>query len=78
MWLISPTLGLFILLLISTIHFGHSDLAYIASKKKYLDVGSGTGNFIKVLSKKIIDNIYIQREKDEFEHDFITRKCFTN
>ena len=41
LWLISPTLGLFILLLISTIHFGHSDLAYIGNRQKYLKYSWG-------------------------------------
>ena len=41
LWLISPTLGLFILLAISTIHFGHSDLAYIGNRQKYLKYSWG-------------------------------------
>ena len=50
LWLISPTLGLFILLLISTIHFGHSDLAYIDNKQKYLKYSWGLAmTFMPVL-----------------------------
>lgn len=41
---------------------------------KCLDVGSGTGNFSKVLFKKIIDNINIKREKKESEEEFNIRK----
>ncbi len=41
---------------------------------KCLDVGSGTGNFSKVLFKKIIDNINIKREKKEIEEEFNIRK----
>ena len=41
LWVLSPSLGLFILLFISIIHFGHSDLAYISSKKKYLEYSWG-------------------------------------
>ena len=50
LWLISPTLGLFILLLISTIHFGHSDLAYIGNRQKYLKYSWGLAmTFMPVL-----------------------------
>ena len=50
LWLISPTLGLFILLLISTIHFGHSDLTYIGNRQKYLKYSWGlTMTFMPVL-----------------------------
>ena len=41
---------------------------------KCLDLGSGTGNFTKVLFKKIIDNINIKREKKEIEEEFNIRK----
>tara|TARA_B100001173_G_C15951101_1_gene531412 strand:- start:245 stop:1210 length:966 start_codon:yes stop_codon:yes gene_type:complete len=50
LWLISPSLGLFILLLISIIHFGHSDLAYIDNKQKYLKYSWGLAmTFMPVL-----------------------------
>ena len=50
LWLISPTLGLFILLLISTIHFGHSDLAYIGNRQKHLKYSWGLAmTFMPVL-----------------------------
>jgi len=50
LWLISPTLGLFILLLISTIHFGHSDLTYIGNRQKYLKYSWGLAmTFMPVL-----------------------------
>ena len=50
LWLISPTVGLFILLLISTIHFGHSDLAYIGNRQKYLKYSWGLAmTFMPVL-----------------------------
>jgi len=50
LWLISPTLGLFILLAISTIHFGHSDLAYIDNRQKYLKYSWGLAmTFMPVL-----------------------------
>ena len=50
LWLISPTLGLFILLLISTIHFGHSDLDYIDNRQKYLKYSWGLAmTFMPVL-----------------------------
>ena len=50
LWLISPTLGLFILLLISTIHFGHSDLSYIGNRQKYLKYSWGLAmTFMPVL-----------------------------
>ena len=50
LWLISPSLGLFILLLISTIHFGYSDLAYIDNKQKYLKYSWGLAmTFMPVL-----------------------------
>ena len=50
LWLFSPTLGLFILLLISTIHFGHSDLAYIGNRQKYLKYSWGLAmTFMPVL-----------------------------
>ena len=50
LWLISPNLGLFILLLISTIHFGHSDLAYIGNRQKYLKYSWGLAmTFMPVL-----------------------------
>ena len=50
LWLISPTLGLFILLAISTIHFGHSDLAYMDNKQKYLKYSWGLSmTFMPVL-----------------------------
>ena len=45
-----PYLGLFILLAISTIHFGHSDLAYIGNKQKYLKYSWGLAmTFMPVL-----------------------------
>ena len=50
LWALSPSLGLFILLFISIIHFGHSDLAYIDNKKKYLEYSWGfTMTFMPVL-----------------------------
>jgi len=50
LWLISPTLGLFILLLISTIHFGHSDLDYIDNRQKFLKYSWGLSmTFMPVL-----------------------------
>ena len=50
LWLISPTLGLFILLLISTIHFGHSDLDYIDNRQKFLKYSWGLAmTFMPVL-----------------------------
>ena len=44
------------------------------NKIKCLDVGSGTGNFTKILFKKILENIDIKREKNEKDHEFKFRK----
>lgn len=41
---------------------------------KCLDIGSGTGNFSKVLFKKLLNNIYLKREKKESDELFNTRK----
>ena len=41
---------------------------------KCLDVGSGTGNFSKILFKKILNNLHLKREKKETEDNFMIRK----
>lgn len=49
-WFLSPTLGLFILLVISVIHFGLSDLLYIGNKSKYLKYSWGLAmTFLPIL-----------------------------
>ena len=49
-WFLSPTLGLFILLIISVIHFGLSDLLYIGNKSKYLKYSWGLAmTFLPIL-----------------------------
>ena len=74
LWLISPTLGLFILLLISTIHFGHSDLAYIGNRQKYLKYSWGLAmTFMPVLfhSSSVSEIFYLLTDSNTISSTLI-------
>ena len=77
LWLISPTLGLFILLLISTIHFGHSDLAYIGNRQKYLKYSWGLAmTFMPVLfhSSSVSEIFYLLTDSNAISSTLIFLK----
>ena len=77
LWLISPTLGLFILLLISTIHFGHSDLAYIDNRHKYLKYSWGLAmTFMPVLfhSSSVSEIFYLLTDSNAISSTLIFLK----
>ncbi|MDA9600476.1 Brp/Blh family beta-carotene 15,15'-dioxygenase [Nitrosomonadales bacterium] len=77
LWLISPTLGLFILLLISTIHFGYSDLAYIGNRQKYLKYSWGLAmTFMPVLfhSSSVSEIFYLLTDSNAISSTLIFLK----
>ena len=77
LWLISPTLGLFILLLISTIHFGHSDLTYIGNRQKYLKYSWGLAmTFMPVLfhSSSVSEIFYLLTDSNAISSTLIFLK----
>lgn len=41
---------------------------------KCLDIGSGTGNFSKILLKKFLENLNFERENNESDENFLLRK----